>query len=59
MTESSKFTRREVIDGVTMVLLPPVAGAAEVPSPRDPRIRGYDRDIAGQQLCPPAASRSS
>ena len=33
MTESSKFTRREVITGVTMALLPPVAGAAEVPSP--------------------------
>ena len=33
MTESSKFTRREVIAGVTMALLPPVAGAAEVPSP--------------------------
>jgi len=32
MTESSKFTRREVIAGVTMALLPPVAGAAEVPS---------------------------
>jgi xanthine dehydrogenase YagT iron-sulfur-binding subunit len=31
MTESSKFTRREVIAGV-MALLPPVAGAAEVPS---------------------------
>jgi xanthine dehydrogenase YagT iron-sulfur-binding subunit len=30
--ESSKFTRREVIAGV-MALLPPVAGAAEVPSP--------------------------
>jgi xanthine dehydrogenase YagT iron-sulfur-binding subunit len=33
MTESSKFTRREVIAGVTMALLPPLAGAAEVPSP--------------------------
>jgi xanthine dehydrogenase YagT iron-sulfur-binding subunit len=33
MTESSKFTRREVIAGVTMALLPPVAGAAEVPPP--------------------------
>jgi hypothetical protein len=33
MTESSKFTRREVITGVTMALLPPVAGAAEVPFP--------------------------
>jgi xanthine dehydrogenase YagT iron-sulfur-binding subunit len=33
MTESSKFTRREVIAGVTMALLPPVAGTAEVPSP--------------------------
>jgi xanthine dehydrogenase YagT iron-sulfur-binding subunit len=33
MTESSTFTRREVIAGVTMVLLPPVAGAAEVLSP--------------------------
>jgi xanthine dehydrogenase YagT iron-sulfur-binding subunit len=33
MTESSKFTRRELIAGVTMALLPPVAGAAEVPSP--------------------------
>jgi xanthine dehydrogenase YagT iron-sulfur-binding subunit len=33
MTESSKFTRREMIAGVTMALLPPVAGAAEVPSP--------------------------
>ena len=33
MTESSKFTRREVIAGVTMALMPPVAGAAEVPSP--------------------------
>ena len=33
MTESSKFTRREVIAGVTMALLPPMAGAAEVPSP--------------------------
>jgi xanthine dehydrogenase YagT iron-sulfur-binding subunit len=33
MTESSKFTRREVIAGVTMALLPAVAGAAEVPSP--------------------------
>jgi xanthine dehydrogenase YagT iron-sulfur-binding subunit len=33
MTESSKFTRREVIAGVTMALLPPAAGAAEVPSP--------------------------
>ena len=33
MTESSKFTRREVIAGVTMALLPPVAGAAEAPSP--------------------------
>ena len=33
MTESSKFTRREVIAGVTAALLPPVAGAAEVPSP--------------------------
>jgi xanthine dehydrogenase YagT iron-sulfur-binding subunit len=33
MTESSKFTRREVIAGVTMALLPPVAGAADVPSP--------------------------
>ena len=33
MTESSKFTRREVIAGVTVALLPPVAGAAEVPSP--------------------------
>jgi xanthine dehydrogenase YagT iron-sulfur-binding subunit len=32
MTESSKFTRREVIAGVTMALLPPAAGAAEVPS---------------------------
>jgi xanthine dehydrogenase YagT iron-sulfur-binding subunit len=32
MTESSKFTRREVIAGV-MALLPPVACAAEVPSP--------------------------
>ena len=32
MTESSKFTRREVIAGVTMALLPPVAGTAEVPS---------------------------
>ena len=32
MTESSKFTRRELIAGVTMALLPPVAGAAEVPS---------------------------
>ena len=32
MTESSKFTRREVIAGV-MALLPPVAGAAQVPSP--------------------------
>jgi xanthine dehydrogenase YagT iron-sulfur-binding subunit len=32
MTESSKFTRREVIAGV-MALLPPVAGAAEVPPP--------------------------
>ena len=32
MTESSKFTRREVIAGVTMALLPPVAAAAEVPS---------------------------
>ena len=32
MSESSKFTRREVIVGVTMALLPPVAGAAEVPS---------------------------
>jgi hypothetical protein len=26
MTESSKFTRREVIAGVTMALLPPMAG---------------------------------
>ena len=33
MTESSKFTRREVIAGVTMAMLQPVAGAAEVPSP--------------------------
>jgi xanthine dehydrogenase YagT iron-sulfur-binding subunit len=33
MTESSKFTRREVIAGVTMALLPPMAGPAEVPSP--------------------------
>ena len=33
MTESSKFTRREVIAGVTIALLPPVAGAADVPSP--------------------------
>jgi xanthine dehydrogenase YagT iron-sulfur-binding subunit len=33
ITESSKFTRREVIAGVTMALLPPVAGAADVPSP--------------------------
>lgn len=33
MTESSKFTRREVIAGVTMALLPPVVGAAAVPSP--------------------------
>jgi len=33
MTESSKFTRREVIAGVTVAFLPPVAGAAEVPSP--------------------------
>ena len=33
MTESSKFTRREVIAGVTMALLPPVASAADVPSP--------------------------
>jgi xanthine dehydrogenase YagT iron-sulfur-binding subunit len=33
MTESSKYTRREVIAGVTIALLPPVAGAAEVPSP--------------------------
>jgi xanthine dehydrogenase YagT iron-sulfur-binding subunit len=33
MTESSKFTRREVIAGVTMALLPPVAGATEVRSP--------------------------
>jgi len=33
MSESSKFTRREVIAGVTMALLPPVAGAAEVTSP--------------------------
>jgi hypothetical protein len=33
LTESSKFTRREVIAGVTMALLPPVAGAAEAPSP--------------------------
>ena len=32
MTELSRFTRREVIAGV-MALLPPVAGAAEVPSP--------------------------
>jgi len=31
MTESSKFTRREVIAGV-MALLPPVASVAEVPS---------------------------
>jgi hypothetical protein len=28
MAESSKFTRREVIAGVTTALLPPVAGAA-------------------------------
>ena len=33
MTESSKFTRREIIGGVTMALLPPLSGAAEVPSP--------------------------
>jgi xanthine dehydrogenase YagT iron-sulfur-binding subunit len=33
MTESSKFTRREVIAGVTMALLPPMADAVEVPSP--------------------------
>src|ERR1700678_1677538 len=33
MTESSRFTRRDVIAGVTMALLPPMAGAAEVPSP--------------------------
>jgi xanthine dehydrogenase YagT iron-sulfur-binding subunit len=33
VTESSKFTRREVVASVTMALLPPVAGAAEVPSP--------------------------
>jgi len=33
MTESSKFTRREIIGGVTMALLPPLVGAAEVPSP--------------------------
>jgi xanthine dehydrogenase YagT iron-sulfur-binding subunit len=33
MTEASKFTRRDVIAGVTMALLPPMAGAAEVPSP--------------------------
>ena len=33
MTELSRFTRREVIAGVTMALLPPVAGAAEVPTP--------------------------
>ena len=33
MTELSRFTRRDVIAGVTMALLPPMAGAAEVPSP--------------------------
>jgi xanthine dehydrogenase YagT iron-sulfur-binding subunit len=33
MTESSKYTRRDVIAGVTIALLPPVAGAAAVPSP--------------------------
>jgi xanthine dehydrogenase YagT iron-sulfur-binding subunit len=32
MNESSKFTRRDLIAGVAMALLPPVAGAAEAPS---------------------------
>ena len=30
MAKSSKFTRREVIAGVTTALLPPVAGAASI-----------------------------
>jgi xanthine dehydrogenase YagT iron-sulfur-binding subunit len=32
MNESSKFTRRDLIAGVAVALLPPVAGAAEAPS---------------------------
>jgi xanthine dehydrogenase YagT iron-sulfur-binding subunit len=32
MNESSKFTRRDLIVGVTLALLPPVDGAAEAPS---------------------------
>ena len=47
MTESSKFTRREVIAGVTMALLPPVAGAAEVPPP-DPTLESEDMIVTLQ-----------
>jgi xanthine dehydrogenase YagT iron-sulfur-binding subunit len=47
MTESSKFTRREVIAGVTMALLPPVAGAAEVPSP-DATLESTDMNVTLQ-----------
>ena len=47
MTESSKFTRREVIAGVTMALLPPVAGAAEVPS-RDATLEPEDMIVTLQ-----------
>lgn len=32
MNESSKFTRRDLIAGVAMALLPPVGGAGEAPS---------------------------
>ena len=47
MTESSKFTRREVIASVTMALLPPVAGAAEVPSP-DATLESTDMNVTLQ-----------
>ena len=47
MTESAKFTRREVIAGVTMALLPPVAGAAEVPPP-DPALESEDMIVTLQ-----------
>jgi len=47
MTESSKFTRRELIAGVTIALLPPVAGAAEVPS-RDATLESEDMIVTLQ-----------
>jgi xanthine dehydrogenase YagT iron-sulfur-binding subunit len=47
MTESSKFTRREVIAGVTMALLPPAAGAAEVRSP-DATLKSEDMIVTLQ-----------